>query len=139
MPAATAAALPPDEPPGLRSRFQGLRVAPQVTLWVSAFQPSSGVFVLPTITQPAARSRATSSESAAAGDWPANAADPRVVGKPAASSRSFTPMGMPASGPTRSPRATHRSISRAAAMAASSSTATNAFTCSSSSSMRARA
>ena len=25
---ATAAALPPDDPPGVRSRFQGLRVAP---------------------------------------------------------------------------------------------------------------
>src|SRR5687768_12088731 len=28
MPAATAAAAPPDEPPALRERFQGLRVAP---------------------------------------------------------------------------------------------------------------
>jgi hypothetical protein len=28
MPAATAAAEPPDEPPGVRSRFHGLRVTP---------------------------------------------------------------------------------------------------------------
>src|SRR5207302_7821732 len=54
MPAAMAAALPPEDPPGLRSRFHGLRVAPKVTLSVSGFQPSSGVFVLPTTTQPAA-------------------------------------------------------------------------------------
>ena len=29
MPAATAAAAPPDEPPAVRSRFHGLRVVPQ--------------------------------------------------------------------------------------------------------------
>ena len=51
-PAATAAADPPDEPPAERSSAHGLRVAPNVALTVSAFQPSSGVFVLPTTTQP---------------------------------------------------------------------------------------
>src|SRR5207244_9973727 len=67
-PAATAAALPPLEPPGERSRFHGLRVTPQVT--VSVICPhiaSSGRVVLPTITAPAERKRCTISESAAAG------------------------------------------------------------------------
>jgi hypothetical protein len=68
-PAASAAADPPDEPPAERSNDQGLRVAPNTSLTVSAFQPNSGVLVLPTTTQPAARSRSTSGESLPAG-WP---------------------------------------------------------------------
>ena len=66
-PAATAAADPPDDPPADRSSAHGLRVAPNSGLTVSAFQPSSGVFVLPTTTQPAARRRSTSGESVAGG------------------------------------------------------------------------
>src|SRR5690606_8342219 len=89
-PPATAAAEPPDELPGDRSVSHGFRVAPNTGFSVSAFQPSSGVLVLPTTTQPAARRRATSGESSVAG-WPdANAADPCEVTKPHASSRSFT-------------------------------------------------
>ena len=103
MPDAMAAAAPPDEPPGLWSRFHGLRVGPKVTLSVSAFQPSSGVLVLPTTTHPAARRRATRGESVTAAGPPAKTAEPCEVTKPAASSRSFTPMGMPASGPGSSP------------------------------------
>src|SRR3981081_4813735 len=57
IPAAMAAALPPDDPPGERVRSQGLRVAPKSGLAVSAFQPCSGVFVLPTTTAPAATRR----------------------------------------------------------------------------------
>src|SRR5437764_12727043 len=55
MPAATAAALPPDEPPGVRSRFQGLRDGGNRPLSVTGLLPNSGVFVLPSTTQPAAR------------------------------------------------------------------------------------
>jgi len=66
IPEAMAAALPPDEPPGVWSRFHGFRVAPNRGFSVSAFQPSSGVFVLPTTTHPAATSRATRVESAVA-------------------------------------------------------------------------
>ena len=66
-PAATAAADPPEEPPADRSSAHGLRVAPNVAFTVSGFQPSSGVLVLPTTTQPAARRRSTSAESSVAG------------------------------------------------------------------------
>jgi hypothetical protein len=66
-PAATAAALPPLEPPTLRSVFQGLRVMPKAGPSVSPMIASSGQFVLPTITAPAARSRRTSSLSSTAG------------------------------------------------------------------------
>ncbi len=74
-----------------------------MALSVSAFHPSSGVLVLPTTTHPAACSRATRGESSSAAGPPAKTADPCEVTKPAASSRSFTPMGMPASGPGSSP------------------------------------
>ncbi len=66
-PAATAAALPPLEPPALRSGFQGLRVWPQVGDSVSPMISSSGTFVLPMTTAPAPRRRATISESRGSG------------------------------------------------------------------------
>jgi len=66
-PAATAAALPPLDPPGARWRSQGLRVAPNVAVSVNGQSVSSGTFVLPMITAPASRTRRTTSASAAAG------------------------------------------------------------------------
>src|ERR1700722_2953662 len=59
MPAATAAPAPPDEPAGVRARFQGLRVAPNSTGSVVSIRPNSGVLVRPTVIRPAAsRARA---------------------------------------------------------------------------------
>ncbi len=55
MPAATAADEPPDEPPGVRSRFQGLRVGPNAEGSVTGCRPNSGVLVLPNMTRPALR------------------------------------------------------------------------------------
>ena len=52
IPAAMAAAEPPDDPPTMWSVFQGLTVRPNRVLSVSAFHPNSGVLVLPTTTQP---------------------------------------------------------------------------------------
>ena len=66
-PAATAAALPPLEPPGARCRSHGLRVAPNVAVSVNGHSVSSGTFVLPMITAPASRRRRTTSASARAG------------------------------------------------------------------------
>src|SRR5436309_15547273 len=65
-PAATAAALPPLDPPGVCARFHGLWVAPCDTGSVVGTRPNSGVFVRPVITNPAARKRATSQLSAGA-------------------------------------------------------------------------
>ena len=67
MPAAIAAAEPPLEPPGERSRFQGFLDAPNGTLSVLPLYPNSGVLVLPTTTAPAALSLATKTESVDAG------------------------------------------------------------------------
>lgn len=55
MPAATDAAAPPLDPPAPNAVFHGFRVAPWACGSVVAANPSSGVFVRPTITNPAAR------------------------------------------------------------------------------------
>ena len=62
-PAASAAAAPPLDPPGVRSRFHGFRVAPFSSDSVKATVPNSGVFVFPRITKPASRSRRTTAVS----------------------------------------------------------------------------
>src|SRR5204863_389303 len=59
IPAATAAAAPPLEPPGVRDRSYGLRVAPKTGLNVCEPAPNSGVFVFPITIAPASRSRRT--------------------------------------------------------------------------------
>ena len=66
-PAATAAADPPLDPPGLNPCFHGLCVTPNASDSVNGKIASSGICVRPTITAPAARSRRTTSASAVAG------------------------------------------------------------------------
>src|SRR2546425_175844 len=63
QPLATAAAAPPLLPPGVRSRFHGLRVTPKSGLSVTALWPNSDVVVLPRSTAPAAFSRPTDTAS----------------------------------------------------------------------------
>ncbi len=58
-PAATAAADPPELPPGTRSRSQGLRVGPKPLFSVDEPIENSSRFVLPSISAPAARSLRT--------------------------------------------------------------------------------
>ena len=57
IPAATAAAAPPEEPPVVRRKSHGLRVGPNRRASVVGRIPYSGSVVVPTITQPASRSR----------------------------------------------------------------------------------
>ena len=59
MPEATAAALPPDEPPGTRVGSQGFRVGPKAEFSVDEPMANSSRLVLPTSTAPAPRSRDT--------------------------------------------------------------------------------
>ena len=66
-PAAVIDEAPPDEPPGEWRGFQGLRVVPCNGESVSAFQPNSGVVLLPMIGMPAARRRAAIGASSSAG------------------------------------------------------------------------
>jgi hypothetical protein len=55
MPAATAAALPPEDPPGDSDRSHGFRVTPKRVFSVTGRSPSSGGFVLPMTIAPASR------------------------------------------------------------------------------------
>ncbi len=63
MPAATATAAPPLEPPDVRSALQALRVRPNNGASVSALWPNSGVVVLPNRIAPAVFKRAAQTAS----------------------------------------------------------------------------
>ena len=122
IPAATAAADPPDEPPGVRSRFHGLRVTTS-GVSVVAHASSSGVAVRPTTTAPAARSLATTTWSASeVPRFPATVPDAITV--PATGMLSLIAIGTPANG--RSHRSGRRASAAASASADSVCTATNA-------------
>ena len=129
-PAATAAAEPPEDPPGVRSRRHGLRVIPLACVTVQGKMSSSGVVVIPTGIAPAARSRRITSASATAGGpW---VRDPRVAMCPATATSSLSATGTPARGPLRSV------IASAAASASSALTSRKAFRRGSSASIRPR-
>src|SRR5690606_12760330 len=92
IPAATAAAEPLDDPPGVWSRLRGFRVGPG---WRKAY---SAVTVLPSGIAPARTSDSTQ-DALKAATLSSLAGEPQRVGMPAAAMTSFTPNGMPASGP----------------------------------------
>src|SRR5262252_7969108 len=104
QPLAIAAASPPLEPPDENPAFQGLPVRPVNRLSVSYAMRNSGVVVLPTMTAPAARSRATTGASPP-GRYSFRSSEPAAQGHPAASRQLFTESGTPQSGPP-SPRST---------------------------------
>src|SRR5262245_16621901 len=93
-PAATAAAPPPVEPPGVRERSQGLRDSPKSRLSVEPRHANSGRFVLPTRIAPAARRRATLGASSGATNS-ASSRDPYVTRSPAVQRLSLIEMGTP--------------------------------------------
>src|SRR5687767_4654000 len=117
MPAATAAALPPEEPPGVFFGFQGLRVMPVSGLSVTPFQPNSGVVVLPTSTAPASRRRATTGASSFQGPAGSVVFEPRRVGQPLVRMMSLMEVGTPSSGPMGAPFVQRASLARAASNA----------------------
>ncbi|GGU94131.1 hypothetical protein GCM10010498_61850 [Streptomyces cavourensis] len=133
-PHASAAADPPEEPPGVRPWFQGLLVVPYTSLKLCTSCSPSGTLVLPSTTAPAALSRATCTASSA-GTWSRCSGIPQVVGSPAMSYDSLTVTGMPSSGRS-SPRARARSVARAASRARSKSGAHIALIARSSRSIR---
>ena len=59
IPSATAAALPPDDPPLLRVGANGLPVGPKSWLSQTPLKPKTGLFVLPSTIAPAASMRST--------------------------------------------------------------------------------
>src|SRR5215210_2851637 len=99
IPAATAAADPPLEPPTDRPGSHGLRQGPKRSGSVVGWMPNSGVLVFPTTTSPARFKRATSPESWSGTKRCANR-DPELVGTPAyRAPRSLSKKGTPANGP----------------------------------------
>lgn len=136
MPAATAAAAPPEEPPVVLAAFQGLRVRPVSGELVSHLQPNSGVAVLPTITAPAARSRAATGASTSQGWSAAMVALPRRVGMPWVRIRSLIDTGTPSSGPMGVPCCQRWVLARAAWAAPSGSRWQKALSVPSTRSMR---
>ena len=116
MPAATATAAPPLEPPDVRSALQALRVRPNSGASVSALWPNSGVVVLPNRMAPACFMRAaqTASSLGTLSSW---CSEPKVVRTPAVFTRSLAAKGMPCSRPSGLPCMTASSACFAAARA----------------------
>src|SRR3954468_19862884 len=114
IPDATAAALPPLEPPGTRLGSCGLRVGPNAEFSVLDPIANSSRLVLPTTTAPAARRRSTTVASYG-GRQPSRIRDEQVVGTPRVHMLSFSATGTPASGPGSRPAATTASTAAAAA------------------------
>ena len=118
MPSACATPAPDDDPPGTRPvpRSHGLRGVPVCGLSPTPPKANSTMLVRPTMTAPAARSRATAVASCAAGAASASSAEPARVTWPATSNRSFTDTGRPSTGERTMPR--RRIASDASAMQA---------------------
>src|SRR6266508_106201 len=125
-PAATAAADPPEEPPGTRSVSHGLRVGPKPEFSVDEPMANSSMLVLPSTTTPARRSRSTTVASYG-GRNSSRIFDPAVVRTPLVTSTSLSASGTPASGPSGSPRSLAASTSAASCSACSPVTVRNAF------------
>jgi hypothetical protein len=114
MPAATAAADPPLDPPGEWVWRHGLRAGPQARGSETGRLPNSEQFVRPAMTRPAARKRETSVVSAADGiDASFRRLFPPASGAPSyAAIRSLRRNGTPRNTPAgRSPEAVARARS----------------------------
>src|SRR6266542_250318 len=131
MPAATAAADPLDDPPGVCPGLCGFRVLPG---WRVA---NSVVTVLPMMTAPAPRSIATTLASRA-GVRPACRTDPFSVGISAVSMMSLIPTGTPCRAPIGCPESRTSSLARACAITYSGSRNVHACTVGSTSRILAR-
>ena len=103
--AATAAAPPPVDPPGVRSVSHGLRPYSPSRFSQVPTSANSGTLVLPSGTAPASFTRSTTAQSFS-GTWSLNNRDPSVVRTPPVIWESLIAMGSPWSGPNGSPRIT---------------------------------
>src|SRR5215218_10998967 len=137
IPADSAAAAPPEEPPGVRAVSHGLLVTPYSSLAVCPKSASmKATLVFPTIIAPARSSRRTTvaSESATKS---LKAGLPQVVCSLATLKLSLIVIGTPCSGLKSSPRALASSAAAASCNATSRCSSTTAFTAEFATSMRA--
>src|SRR5687768_11444715 len=95
-PAATAAALPPEEPPGTRSGSCGLRVGPNAEFSVDEPIANSSRLVFPIAIAPAVRNRSTTVASYG-GFQSSRIREEQVVGTPRVQRLSLSATGTPAS------------------------------------------
>src|SRR5438046_371982 len=95
-PAATAAPAPPDDPPGVRATFQGLRVMPFRGESVTPLWPYSELVLWAKTMAPASRSRATAGASASAGVLSVSLL-PIEAGQPLTRTSSLIDTGTPSS------------------------------------------
>src|SRR5262245_40124229 len=102
MPSVTAAAAPADDPPVVILVSQGLRVMPVSGLSLVAFQPNSGIAVLPSTTAPCSVSRATAGAANVRGAAEGNR-DPKRDGMPITATLSVTASGTPSTRPSGVP------------------------------------
>src|SRR4029077_4926134 len=119
VPAATAAAEPPLEPPGTRDVSRGLRTGPYAEFSFDEPMANSSQFILPSTIAPAASSLATAVQSYGGIKF-SRIFDPAVGGPPLVTITSLMPMGTPASGGRGAPWLTKLSIRLARAKARSS-------------------
>src|SRR6478752_7469305 len=94
MPAATAAAEPPDDPAAERDRFQGLCVTPSASVSVLPSKPSSEAALLPTTNKPE-RSMHSLNGVGGAIVFCANKREPNPQRSPGYGVKSFTSVGTP--------------------------------------------
>ncbi len=121
--ALTAAAEPPEDPPGTRSRSHGLAVGPNALCSVDEPIANSSMFVLPRMTAPASRRRSVTCESNGA-RYPSRIREPAVHWPPRTDTRSLSATGTPSSGWSSSTAAgpsARAAPSRASAASASAS------------------
>src|SRR3979490_1775188 len=81
-PAATSAALPPDEPPALCAGLCGLRITPLAQVWLAPEKQRSSQAALPAMVPPASRIRVTT-VAARAENLPSRDAEPFITATPA--------------------------------------------------------
>ncbi len=135
-PAAIEAHAPPEDPPGVVSSRQGLRVIPVSGESVLPRHPNSGVVVLPNSTAPASLNLAVAGASSFQGPAGSTVSDPRSVGQPRVRMRSLIDAATPSSAPQGEPACQRASLARAAASADSPSTRQNALSAGFSDSIR---
>src|SRR6185295_4481462 len=111
MPAATAAAAPPEEPLAESVRPQGLCVTPSSKVSVLPIMPSSLVALLPTVSSPAASARSLKTEPRS-GTLPANNREPNEQRNPGYAHTSLNRNGTPAKGPATPWSARRRAASK---------------------------
>src|SRR5574343_2001168 len=135
--AATAAAEPPEEPPGTRLRSQGFFTGPKYEVSLDDPMANSSMLVLPSETRPASECILRITVASYGETKLASIFEPQVVVQPSAQKMSFWATGMPVSGPAV-PAAMRASAARAMARLFSRSTVTKALMSGFRRSMRSR-